>query len=112
MTADFSLEQPGEITGRASLEIVGLDGENERHNLVRIELNGVTLYEGPNPLPNDTCCNGTGPGNWGSAVFDVPRGVLETDNVLAITNLEPTDCTGCPKFVMVDYVVVSYRARG
>jgi hypothetical protein len=111
MTAQFTLDQPGEIVGRGSLEIVGLDGENERHNAVRIELNGVTLYEGPDPLPNDTCCNGTGPGNWGSAVFDIPRDVLQSENVLAITNLESSDCTGCPKFVMVDFFVVSYRAK-
>jgi tRNA A-37 threonylcarbamoyl transferase component Bud32 len=111
MTAQFSLDQRGVIVGGGSLEIVGLDGENEKHNSMRIELNGVPLFEGPDPLPNDICCNGTGPGNWGSAVFDIPRDVLQSENVLKITNLEPSDCTGCPKFVMVDFVVVTYRAR-
>ncbi len=111
MTAQFTLDQPGVIFGRGSLEIVGLDGENEKHNSVRVELNGVTLFEGPDPLPNDICCNGTGPGDWGSAVFEIPRDVLQSENVLKITNLELSDCTGCPKFVMVDFFVVTYRAR-
>ena len=56
------------------------------------------------------CC-GSGPGDWGSAVFNIPRDVLQSENVLTITNLEPSDCTGCPKFVMVDFFVVTYRAR-
>jgi len=110
MSAAFSIDH-SDIVGSSSLEIVGLDGENEKHNAVRIELNGVVLYEGPNPLPNDTCCNGSGPGNWGSVSLDVPSGVLGSNNVLTVANLEPSDCTDCPKFVMVDYFVVSYRAR-
>jgi hypothetical protein len=111
MTASFRLDDRHPAVGRASLRIVGLDGENDVKNPVRIVLNGVTLYEGPNPLPNDYCCGGSGAGNWGSVVLEFPGSLLARDNSLTISNLAQSDCTSCPKFVMVDYAVVSYRAR-
>jgi len=76
-----------------------------------IVLNGVTIYEGPNPLPNDECCGPSGPGTWGSAVFEFPGNLVHLDNSLVVTNLEPADCTTCPKYVMVDNAVLEYRAR-
>jgi hypothetical protein len=111
MTASFVLDDELEAVGRASLRIVGLDGENDPKNPVRIVLNGVTLYEGPNPLPNDYCCGGSGPGNWGSMVLEFSATLLARENSLSITNLAPSDCTSCTKFVMVDYAVLDYRVR-
>jgi hypothetical protein len=75
---------------------------------MRVTLNGTTLYEGPNPLPNDFCCGTAGPGNWGTVPFEIPAGLLAASNTLTITNLEPTDCTSCPKFVMLDRAIVDY----
>jgi len=109
MTANFQLERGGQAEGPATLEIVGLDGENPIKNRMSIVLNGVTIYEGPNPLPNDS--GRSGPGNWGSAVFPIAGDILQSENTLVIRNLEPADCTTCPKYVMVDYLVISYRAR-
>lgn len=111
MTASFRLTHEGDVAPRASLEIVGLDGENARKNLIAIVLNGVTIYQGPNPLPNDECCGPSGPGNWGSAVFEVPGDLLRRQNTLSISNLEPTDCTFCPTYVMLDYAELAYRVR-
>jgi len=111
MTARFGLPVNGQIGGRASLQLVGLDGDNARKNLISVGLNGATIYEGPNPLPNDTCCGRSGPGNWGSAVFEFPGDLLERNNSLSVTNLEPSGCTKCPVFVMIDYAVVEYRVR-
>jgi len=110
MTATFPLDQ-SPSSKRATIEIVGLDGENPLLNDVRFVLNGVTIYEGPNPLPNDTCCGGSGSGNWGSVTFVIPTSMLGTNNSFSVTNLEPTDCTECPKFVMVDYFELAYRTR-
>jgi hypothetical protein len=112
MTATFGLKAPGGAIGRASLELVGLDGDNPEKNTMRVTLNGVTLYEGADPLPNDFCCGGSGPGNWGSAVFEFPAELLSQHNTLAITNLEPSDCTSCPRYVMLDYARLSYRTPG
>jgi hypothetical protein len=108
MTANFGLDAPVVAGGRASLELVGLDGENPVKNVIRIVLNGTTLYEGPNPLPDDVCCGASGPGNWGSVAFEFPSELLTTSNTLSITNLQPNDCTSCPKFVMIDQAVVTY----
>ncbi|HUR16976.1 MAG TPA: hypothetical protein VMZ33_06800, partial [Candidatus Limnocylindrales bacterium] len=107
MTASFAT--PGvDPSGPATLQLVGLDGENELKNATRIAINGVTIYEGPNPLPNDF---GTGgPGNWGTVTFSIPAGVLGTSNTLTVTNLEDNDCTNCPKYVMIDRAVVDYTA--
>jgi hypothetical protein len=76
-----------------------------------VVVNGATIYSGPNPLPDDTCCGGQGPGNWGRAIFDLPAGVLQRDNTLSITNLEQNDCVRCPKYVMVDFAELTYTAR-
>jgi hypothetical protein len=111
MTARFRLDEVGQFGRRASLEIVGLDGDNPRKNQISIAINGVTIYAGPNPLPNDECCGPSGPGNWGSAVFDVPGEILRRNNSLVISNLEPGDCTQCPNYVMVDYADLEYRVR-
>jgi tRNA A-37 threonylcarbamoyl transferase component Bud32 len=110
MTAPFSLVAP-DASAPARLEMVGLDGENLISNATRITINGVTIYEGPSPFPNDTCCGGSGPGNWGPAAFDIPAGVLGVDNTLTVSNLEPTDCTECPKYVMVDFAEVVYATQ-
>jgi serine/threonine-protein kinase len=111
MTARFELTHEGQVRPRASLEIVGLDGDHPNKSLISIVLNGVTIYAGSNPLPNDFCCGPSGPGNWGSAVFDVPGEILRPNNRLVISNLDPNDCTQCPHYVMVDYAELNYRVR-
>lgn len=110
MTVNFRLRHQGEVTRRAALTIVGLDGANPGKNRMAVVLNGTTIYRGRNPLPNDICCD-DGPGNWGSAVFEFPGALLQRNNTLSITNLEPDDCTRCPVYVMVDYVELAYRFR-
>ena len=111
MTANFELTQQGQPARRALLTIVGLDGENERKNMMSVTLNGATVYAGPNPLPNDFCCGSSGPGNWGAVTFEIPGDLLRRNNSLTVTNLEPVSCTSCPVFVMVDYAELEYRVR-
>jgi eukaryotic-like serine/threonine-protein kinase len=110
MTASFQLPSGGQAQGEARVTLVGLDGENPAKNEMSVVLNGVELYRGPNPLPNDTCCGGSGPGNWGAVAFVIPADLLARNNTLTISNLEPNDCTTCPKFVMIDYVDFEYVA--
>jgi hypothetical protein len=111
MTARFDLDHDGTVVRRASLQLVGLDGDDPDKHPIVIELNGVTIFEGPNPLPNDECCGPDGPGNWGSFTVTFPGDLLERRNALMIRNLEPSGCTLCPDYVMVDYGVLSYRVR-
>jgi len=109
MTANFKLRLQGELTRRATLTLVGMDGENPGKNRIAVTLNGEVIYRGRNPLPNDQCCEE--PGNWGSATIDFPASLLRRNNTVSITNLEPDDCTRCPVYVMVDYVELTYRFR-
>jgi serine/threonine-protein kinase len=111
MTAHFSLDFRGDTTGRATLRIVGLDGDDPAKQPISIAINGVTIYEGADPLPNDFCCGPSGPGNWGSATFRFAADILRRNNTLTITNLGPSDCTVCPKYVMVDYADLDFRVR-
>jgi hypothetical protein len=111
MTLRFRLTEDGQIGRRASLTFVGLDGESPPKNRIAIVLNGERIYVGPSPLPNDVCCGGSGPGNWGSAVFEFPGDLLRRNNSLSVINLEASDCTRCSFYVMVDYAVLEYRVR-
>ena len=111
MTLRFRLTEDGQFGRRATLRVVGLDGESPHKNRMSIVLNGEPIYVGPSPLPNDVCCGRSGPGNWGSAVFEFPGDLLRRDNSLSVINLEASSCTHCPSYVMVDYAVLEYRVR-
>jgi hypothetical protein len=111
MTLRFRLTDDGQVSRRASLQVVGLDGESRHKNRMSIVLNGSPIYKGPSPFPNDVCCGRSGPGNWGSAVFEFPGELLRRNNSLSVINLEPSDCTHCSFYVMVDYAVLEYRVR-
>jgi len=111
MTAEFELEYDGTLGRRATLQLTGLDGDDPAKHMISIVLNGTTIYEGPDPLPNDDCCGPSGPGNWGSALFEFSGELLQHHNSLTITNLEPGDCTMCPNYVMIDYAIIEFRVR-
>jgi hypothetical protein len=109
MTAQFELEQTRAAIGQASLTIVGLEGAEPEKQSISIVLNGETIYEGPDPLPNDFSAGPSGPGNWGSATFKFPANILKRNNELTITNLTASDCTLCSDFVLIDYALIKYR---
>lgn len=109
MTAQFELEQTRAAIGQASLTIVGLEGAEPKKQSISIVLNGETIYEGLDPLPNDFSAGPSGPGNWGSATFKFPADILKRNNVLTITNLTNSDCTLCSDFVLIDYALIKYR---
>lgn len=112
MTAQFQLDRTSDAVGRATLRIVGLEGSEPAKQRIAIVLNGTTVYEGRDPLPNDFEPGPSGPGNWGSATFEFSSGLLQRTNQLSITNLTQTDCTLCSDFVVIDYVVVEYDVSG
>jgi hypothetical protein len=108
MTAQFDLEQTRDAVGRASVKLVGLEGAAPDKQPIRVVLNGTTIYEGPDPLPNDFSSGPSGPGNWGSATFKFSSQLLNRTNTLSISDLKKSSCTLCPDFVLIDYVVVEY----
>ncbi len=108
MTTSFRVNRQG--TGRARLELTGLDSEDDPKTPMRITLNEQLFYEGPNPLPNDACCGGDGPGNWGTVVFEFPVEALrQGNNTLIIQNLDPSNRINFPIFIMVDELVIRYQ---
>ena len=110
MTASFRVA--GEPNGTATLRIVGLDSEDAPKTPMRLVLNDTVLFEGPNPLPNDTCCGSGGAGNWGAVELRFPARLLrEGTNTLTVSNLDPSARIYFPIFVMVDEARLTYRAR-
>jgi hypothetical protein len=106
MTAHFSIDKKPKD---GMLSVLGIDSEDGPKTMMRVTLNDHVLYEGPNPMPNDSESGPGGPGNWGWAAWRIPNKVLrEGDNTLSITNLDPSDQINFPIFVMVDQVVVSW----
>jgi hypothetical protein len=111
MTAAFSLDQPPGAPAR--LVIVGVDSEDPAKTPIRIVLNGVVIFEGADPLPDDSSAGPGGKGNWGAVVFDIPPGALQAGaNSLSITNLDPSDKVNYPIFFMLDYAQIVWGEGG
>ncbi|MDQ3493619.1 MAG: hypothetical protein M3452_10230, partial [Chloroflexota bacterium] len=112
MSGSFRADGGGQATGTARLRLVGMDDERPEKSQMRLSLNGQALYQGADPLPNDFCCGPTGEANWGSVTFEFPASLLRNQNTLTITNLDASDCTLCPFYVMVDFGELTYRTGG
>ncbi|HUS15924.1 MAG TPA: protein kinase [Chloroflexia bacterium] len=106
MSAPFLLAtQP---TGTATLVLSGMDSEDARKTPMRILVNGQTVFNGPNPLPNDHSPNA---GNWGTATWTFPASVLHPgENTLTVDNLAPSAALGIP-FIMVDAAQLSWEGE-
>lgn len=102
MRAEFSLPQaPG---GSAELLIEGMDSEGPRKTEIVIAVNGQTIYNGPNPLPDDDFVAETG--TWASHSFIFDAAILRAGaNELLISNRSPGQF-GQPPFFMLDYAVI------
>ena len=114
MRANFSIRgrPAGDEDGNAALVIEGMDSENSPKTDIRIEINSNLVYEGENPLPNDTN-NINDNGNWGSWTFTFPAEYLKQgNNRIEITNLEESGGFGRPPFFMLDYAVLRFGQIG
>ena len=102
MSASF--QAPAGIAGKATLVIEGMDSEDDVKTPMRISVNGVGLWEGASPFPNDDIPLETG--RWGALTLQFDASLLQPGaNTLTITNLAPGG-VGRPPFVAVDYAVV------
>jgi serine/threonine-protein kinase len=107
MTAQFTIERKPK--GRASLTLVGLDSEDKAKTPMRVTLNDQVVFDGPDPLPNDTENGPQGEGNWGSITWRLENKALqEGQNTISITNLDPSDQINFPIFIMIDQVALEW----
>jgi hypothetical protein len=93
----FQLGYP--LKGDSELLIAGLDDNAPAACRIRIQMNGNTIFEGPNPFASD---------RWSTQRFSVKGAMLRdgVPNVLRIDNLEDSDSmTGAPWF-MLSYAVL------
>jgi Polysaccharide lyase family 4, domain III len=107
MTANFDLDSVPQ--SQAYLNVAGVDSEDPAKVPIRIIINGAVIYEGPDPLPNDSRSGPGGPGNWGSYTWEIGAGILQQGaNSLSITNLDPSDKINYPIFFMLDYATITW----
>ncbi|MDQ3703956.1 MAG: protein kinase [Chloroflexota bacterium] len=107
MTALFNIDSAPQ--GQATLTIVGLDSEDPVKTPISIVVNGVEIFVGGNPLPNDFTTGPQGAGNWGAAQWVIPAGVLQAGtNTLSITNLTPGGTINAPPFFMLDTATITW----
>jgi tRNA A-37 threonylcarbamoyl transferase component Bud32 len=106
MTAPFRLAaQPA---GTATLTLAGMDSEGAAKTPLRILVNGQTIFNGPDPLPNDYSPSA---GGWGAANWTFPASVLRPgENTLTIENLSPSSALGIP-FIMIDSAQLRWDAE-
>ena len=109
MTANFQLASVPNVT--TTLVIYGVDSEDEAKTPIHVRLNTTTLYRGMDPLPNDKPVpkNVTDPVPWGRFELPVAPGILSSNNVLQIENLDPNGRPDYPDlsypiFVIIDKV--------
>jgi hypothetical protein len=102
MTATFNSDATA--GGTATLTIEGMDSEDLTKTPMQVTVNGVTLFEGPNPLPNDDIPLATG--NWGELTLHFDASILHAGaNSISITNLA-RGSVNRPPFIALDYAIV------
>jgi hypothetical protein len=101
----FTLE--AEPNDEATLTITGINDEWASPNPMTIEINGVTIYNGPCPFP---AWDGAGNGEnavWGTVSWTIPAGVLrEGVNDLVIRNLTNSANTNSPPYVDISTTTI------
>jgi serine/threonine protein kinase len=104
MRASFGVV--GQPSGTASLTVEGMDSENNPKTLITIAVNGVEIYNGPNPLPDDDHPLETG--TWASYTWTFDASIIRPGrNEISIGNLDVGEFSR-PPFFMLDYAELTY----
>ncbi|HKP53034.1 MAG TPA: protein kinase [Chloroflexia bacterium] len=107
MTASFDLDKAPK--GEGSLTMVAVDSEDIAKTRIVIAINDTEIFSGPNPFPNDTVNDPSGPGNWGTHTWPVPSKTLRKgSNTLTISNQSLSNCIRCANFFMLDVATISW----
>lgn len=96
MTTTFSLDQYPP-SNDYQIIITGADDFLQEKCPIRITLNNVVLFEGPNPFLNT---------QWNTQIFNIPANSFNTTNVLNITNTSPNGNFDAPPAFLLNYVVL------
>jgi predicted Ser/Thr protein kinase len=103
MRAQFTAD--GDLAGTATLTVEGMDSEGRPKTPISIKVNGVEIYNGPNPLPDDDIPLDTG--TWASYSWTFDAALLRVGrNEVSISNLEP-GAFSRPPFFMLDFAELS-----
>jgi hypothetical protein len=105
MEARFTIDsQPA---GTATLSVEGMDSEGRAKTPISIVVNGVEIYNGPNPLPDDQYPFQVG--TWATETWSFDGALLRPgENVIRISNIAP-GAFSLPPFFMLDYAIVSFE---
>jgi serine/threonine-protein kinase len=105
MRARFDLGGRFRFAGTATLTIEGMDSEGRTKTPIQILVNGVEIYNGPNPLPDDDQPLETG--TWASQSWTFDATLLHAgQNEISISNLAE-GAFSRPPFFMLDYAELS-----
>ncbi|MDD5676824.1 MAG: beta-N-acetylglucosaminidase domain-containing protein [Kiritimatiellae bacterium] len=96
MTAGFEVS-PFPPSGPYQLLVSAVDDDHQDQCPIKIDVNGNTIFEGPNPFDKR---------GWNLKTFTIPADALKRNNTLTIANMSPTANFGVPPFILVNYVVV------
>jgi hypothetical protein len=100
-------EAPSQPRGSASLSIEGMDSEGRPKTQISISVNGVEIYRGPNPLPDDD--QPLESGTWATYTWSFEAALLTSGrNEIRISNLDE-GAFSRPPFFMLDYARLSYQ---
>jgi hypothetical protein len=98
----------GTFAGTATLTVEGMDSEGRTKTPIQIAVNGVAIYDGPNPLPDDDLPLETG--TWASQSWTFDAALLHAgQNEITISNLAE-GAFSRPPFFMLDYAKLDYSA--
>jgi hypothetical protein len=109
---NLNLHVEGAPVKSALVTVVGLASQSTNSIPVRIELNGETIFDGPNPFPSDLGAAITGPGNWGTLNLPVkPETLRQGPNTLTITNLASGGQVGSAPYIVIDRAAIAWSTR-
>jgi hypothetical protein len=90
--------------GEVELTVEGMDSEGAQKTEIVIAVNGQTIYNGPNPLPDDDRNFDTG--TWASHRFPFdPRLLRAGTNTVTISNRSPGRFSS-PPFIIIDSATI------
>ncbi|MBK9713875.1 MAG: protein kinase [Kouleothrix sp.] len=105
-TMRASFEVAAQPAGSATLTVEGMDSEGPAKTPIRVQVNGVEIYSGPNPLPDDDHPLETG--TWASYSWSFDAALLRPGrNEISVGNLAE-GAFSLPPFFMLDYADLSY----
>jgi serine/threonine-protein kinase len=103
MRARFALQR--QPRGVATLTVEGMDAEGRGKAAIAVSVNGVVIFEGPNPLPDDD--QPVESGTWAAASWTFDAALLRPGaNEIRIANRSPGRFS-LPPFLMLDYASVT-----